>query len=115
MQKQKLLGLLGVSGALLLFGGLVAKSLSVDNQQHQQYRTLMAQQLDKDATVNQSVLKARYALLNLLRSPRPIYGRAARATRGSQASSWVYWQSNKALLSQLNKNNQVFTQKGRIS
>lgn len=63
MQKHKLLSLLGASGALLLLGGLVTKSLSVDSQQHQQYRTLMNQQLDQDATVNQNVLKARYTLL----------------------------------------------------
>lgn len=110
MQKQKLLGLLGVSGALVLFGGLIAKSLSVDNQQHQQYRTLMAQQLDQDATVNQSVLKARYALLT---SYDPLVRAMSEQLDLQEDLKQVpgFIGNQQSLLSQLSENNQIFTQK----
>jgi PAS domain S-box-containing protein len=56
--------LLGIIGALLLLLFLTAKSLSVNFDQHQQYRLTIAEQLEKDATLNQTVLKVRYALLS---------------------------------------------------
>lgn len=113
MQKQKLLGLLGVSGALVLFGGLIAKSLSVDNQQHQQYRTLMAQQLDKDSSVNQSVLKARYALLT---SYDPLVRAMSEQLELQEDLKQVpgFIGNQQTLLSQLSENNQVFTQKEEL-
>lgn len=113
MQKQKLLGLLGASGALLLFGGLVTKSLSVDNQQHQDYRTLMAQQLDKDATVNQNVLKARYALLTSY-DPlvRAMSEQLALQKDLKQMPDFVG--NSQAITAQLNDNGQIFTQKEEL-
>lgn len=113
MQKQKLLGLLGASGALLLFGGLVTKSLSVDNQQHQDYRTLMAQQLDKDATVNQSVLKARYALLTSY-DPlvRAMSEQLALQKDLKQVPGFVG--NSQTITAQLSDNGQIFTQKEEL-
>ncbi|WP_299493023.1 DAHL domain-containing protein [Acaryochloris sp. IP29b_bin.137] len=113
MQKQKLLGLLGASGALLLFGGLVTKSLSVDNQQHQDYRTLMAQQLDKDATVNQSVLKARYALLTSY-DPlvRAMSEQLALQKNLKQVPDFVG--NSQTITAQLSDNGQIFTQKEEL-
>ncbi|WP_299490884.1 DAHL domain-containing protein [Acaryochloris sp. IP29b_bin.137] len=64
MSNQKFQRLLGGSLVLILFSGLVAQSLSVDSQVHQHYRTLIAEQFITDATLNQGVLKSRYALLS---------------------------------------------------
>lgn len=63
MSNQKLQRFLGGSLVVILFSGLVSQSLSVDNQRHQHYRTLIAQQFITNATLNQSVLKSRYTLL----------------------------------------------------
>ena len=54
---------LGIAGALLLLAFLLVRGFSVNFEQHQQYRRTMAEQLTKDAIINQTVLKARYALL----------------------------------------------------
>ncbi len=62
MNHQKFQRLLGGSFVCILFSGLVTQSLSVDSQRHQHYRTLIAEQFITDATLNQSVLKSRYAL-----------------------------------------------------
>ena len=55
--------LLGIVSALLLLAFLLIRGFSVDSEQHQQYHRTTAEQLTKDAIVNQTVLKARYALL----------------------------------------------------
>ncbi len=110
MQKQKLLGLLGASGALLLFGGLVTKSLSVDNQQNQQYRTLISQQLDKDAALNQSVLKARYALLT---SYDPLVRSMSEQLDLQEDLKQIpgFIGGQQSLQQQLQKNREIFTEK----
>ncbi len=61
--KPNLPRLLRIAGPLLLLAFLLVRGFSVDSEQHQQYRRTIAQQLTKDAIVNQTVLKARYALL----------------------------------------------------
>jgi len=113
MQKQKLLGLLGASGALFLLGALVTKSLSIDNQQNQQYRILISQQVNKDAAVNESILKARYALLT---SYDPLV-RAMSEQLGLQTDLKQvpgFIGDPQVLQQQLQKNNQIFTQKEEL-
>lgn len=55
--------LLCVVGALLLLTFLISQSLSLNFEQHQRYQHIISKQLEQDATLNQSVVKARYALL----------------------------------------------------
>ncbi len=64
MRNRKLFNYLGMSTLLFLFAGSVFKSLSVDSQIHQRYRSSIAQQLVQDAALNQGMLKSRYALLS---------------------------------------------------
>lgn len=61
-QGQLLTGI-AIFSALLLLGFLVIKSRSVNFEQYRQYRTVLAQQLEENALINQAVLQARYNLL----------------------------------------------------
>jgi PAS domain S-box-containing protein len=63
MQRNQLTKILALLGAVVILAFLIGKSLAVNFEQHQQYRGAIVQQLEKDATINQNILKARYALL----------------------------------------------------
>ncbi|MCC5618430.1 SpoIIE family protein phosphatase [Nostoc sp. CHAB 5836] len=50
--------------AILILAFLISKSLSIDFNQHQIYRSAIVQLQEKDATFNQDILKFRYELFN---------------------------------------------------
>lgn len=52
------------AGAALLLGFLFAKSQSVSSKKHLQYSERLAEQIELDSQINQSILRARYELLS---------------------------------------------------
>ena len=50
--------------AILILAVLISKSLSIDFNQHQRYRSAIVELQEKDATFNQDILKFRYELFN---------------------------------------------------
>lgn len=110
IQFQKILGG-GIT--LILLGGLVTQSLSVDSQRHQRYRTLIAQQLITDATLNKSVLKSRYALLTsydpLVRS---LSEQLSLQAKLEQIPSYIG--NRQALQRQLRNNQDIFRHKEEL-
>ena len=62
MKQNQLFRLLGVVAALLLLGFFITKSLSINIEEHQRYRSTISSQLEKNAAINQNILRARYAL-----------------------------------------------------
>jgi serine phosphatase RsbU (regulator of sigma subunit) len=50
--------------ALLILAFLLSKSLSINFNQHQRYRSALVEIQEEDATFNQDILKARYELFN---------------------------------------------------
>ncbi|NET39066.1 MAG: PAS domain-containing protein, partial [Cyanothece sp. SIO1E1] len=64
MKRNQLFVILGSAGALFLLVLLALKSVSVDVQKNQQYSQAISAQREKDAILNQTVLKSRYALLS---------------------------------------------------
>ncbi|WP_373530070.1 DAHL domain-containing protein [Nostoc sp.] len=53
-----------VLAAILVLVFLISKSLSLDFNQHQRYRSAIVELQEKDATFNQDILKFRYELFN---------------------------------------------------
>lgn len=53
-----------VLAAILILVFLISKSLSLDFNQHQRYRSAIVELQEKDATFNQDILKFRYELFN---------------------------------------------------
>lgn len=49
---------------ILILAFLIGKSLSIDFNQHQRYRSAIVEMQSKDATFNQDILKSRYELFN---------------------------------------------------
>ena len=50
--------------ALLILAFLIGKSLSINFNQHQRYRSALVKMQEEDATFNQDILKSRYELFN---------------------------------------------------
>ena len=105
--------LLGGLATLLLFGVLIFKSGSVSAKQHQRYRNAIAKQVEKDITVNQNVLKARYALLASY-DPlvRAMADQLRLQNRLKAMPAFIGGQQDLQL--QLTKNDQLFDQKEEL-
>lgn len=64
MQKMKRQTVAMASGAVLLLGFLFAQSQAVSSKKHLQYSERLAEQIEMDSQINQSILRARYELLS---------------------------------------------------
>ena len=62
MKKYRWFNILTIVSAAIFLIFLVAKSLSIDLENHQQYQTALARQNERKAIINQEMLKSRYEL-----------------------------------------------------
>ena len=64
MKQVQLLRVFIVVVAILILAFLLSKSLSINFNQHQRYRSALVKMQEEDATFNQDILKSRYELFN---------------------------------------------------
>ena len=112
MKQNRLFKLLGTAAALLVLMFLVSKSLAINFEQHQLYRSTISNQLEDDAAINQNVLKARYALL-ISYDPlvRAVVDQAALQTELENIPDFVGSSGSQAIQLLLTQNKEVFERK----
>jgi PAS domain S-box-containing protein len=111
----KLPKLAGIFGALALFLLLLSLSLSVSYPAHEQYINLIAQQLENNASINQSVLRSRY---NLLTSYDPLvqatHNQVTIQQKLSAVPNYINGRGKRKLRKQFDINLQLFKQQEDI-
>ncbi len=102
-------------GSLLLLAGLALKGRAVDINRHLAYRSLLSEQLERDLTANQDLLKNRYALLS---SYDPLIEQINQELilqeKLEQLPSFLSHKSQQNLQTALNRNSQVLEDKKKL-